>query len=213
MRPLRWLKTVSSCRRRRRKRPFGRSAAMRVGDRPSVRRAMSACRSSTILPLSWITPLPAFSGRSKASMIARGVRDLRRRRRELLVADVDLARVDQRLAVEADVAALLALGPEAVEILDVVVDAVDDVAAVGARRDDAVGEPGDHGRPARGEPRARLLGEIVEPHHQHFEPRGGIGRDRGDRAGVEDRLRRLHHRPKPGPLRRARSRASPAPRA
>ena len=109
-----------------------------------------------------------------------GVLDLGDGRREHLVADVDLARVDQRLAVEAHVAALLAFRPEAVEVLDVVVDAVDDVDAVGARRDDAIGEPGGHGRAARRQPRARLLGEIVEAHHQHGEPRGRVGRDGGD---------------------------------
>ena len=54
--------------------------------------------------------------------------DLGRGRREDLVADIDLTRVDQRLAVEADVPPLQAFGAKTVEILDVVVDAVDDVA-------------------------------------------------------------------------------------
>ena len=37
----------------------------------TVRRAMSACRRSTIRPSSWTTPFCAFSGRSKAAMILR----------------------------------------------------------------------------------------------------------------------------------------------
>src|SRR5579871_5203574 len=35
----------------------------------TVRRAISACRRSTMRPSSWITPLPRFSGSSKAAMI------------------------------------------------------------------------------------------------------------------------------------------------
>src|SRR5271163_4226760 len=56
--------------------------------------------------------------------------DLCIRRREGRVANVDLVRVDQRLAVEAHVAALLAFGFKADGIVQVVIDAVDDVAAV-----------------------------------------------------------------------------------
>ena len=125
------------------------SAAM-ASAMASVRRAISACSSSTILPLRLMTPLPAFSGRAKASMIARAFPTS-----AAVGANTSLQMsiwlgMDQRLAVQAHVAALLALGPEAVEVLDVVVDAVDDVDAVGARRDEAVGEPGGHGRRGRG---------------------------------------------------------------
>src|SRR5579872_288423 len=66
-----------------------------------------------------------------------GAFDLSRGGSERLVADVDLARVDQRLAVEPHVAALQTFVAEAVEIRDVVEDAVDDVDAVGARGDHA----------------------------------------------------------------------------
>ena len=139
----------------------------------SVRRAISACRRSTIRPLSWIAPLPAFSGRSKASMIAGGAVDFGVGGREHRVADVDLAGVDERLAVEAHVAPLQAFGPEPVQIGDVVIDAIDNVDAMGAGGRDAEGEPGGHRGATGGQPRPRLLGEIVEPHDQHFQPRAG----------------------------------------
>ncbi len=107
--------------------------------------------------------------------------------REHLVADVDLTRVNERLAVEAHVAALQTFDAEAVEIPDVVEDAVDDVDAVGARGDHAAREPCGHGRAAGGEPRPRLLGEIVEAHDHDGEARRRVGGDRGDRAGVQNR--------------------------
>ncbi len=59
--------------------------------------------------------------------------DLGRGRREGRVADFDLVGMDQRLAVEAEVAPLLAFGLEAGGIVEIVEDAVDDVAAMGAR--------------------------------------------------------------------------------
>ena len=70
--------------------------------------------------------------------------------REDLVADVDLTRVDERLAVEAHVSPLNAFRAEPFEILDVVEDAVDDIDAMRARRDDAACEPYDHCRFVRG---------------------------------------------------------------
>ena len=75
--------------------------------------------------------------------------------------------------------------------------------AVGARRDRAACEPCGHRRAAGGQPRSRLLGEIVEPHHHDCEARGRVGGDSGDRAGVQNGVRRLHHRPDPGSLGRA----------
>ena len=82
-------------------------------------------------------PLPAFSGSANAAMMAAALSTSAEVGANDLVADVDLARVDQGLAVEAHVAALLAFIAEAVEILDVVEDAVDDVDAMGARGDHA----------------------------------------------------------------------------
>src|SRR5690242_1224846 len=70
---------------------------------------------------------------------AEGIDDLARpldflaRRREDFVARRDLARVDQRLAVHAERAAPLAFLAQAKLVLEVVIDAVDDVEAIGAR--------------------------------------------------------------------------------
>src|SRR6185437_11622753 len=51
--------------------------------------------------------------------------DLLRRRREDRIAGIDMARMDQRLAVKAEIAALRAFGGEAFEIADVAVGAVE----------------------------------------------------------------------------------------
>ena len=58
----------------------------------TVRRAMSACRRSTMRPSSATTPLPLFSGSSKAAIILLRLRDLLRGRRKGGVAGLDLAR-------------------------------------------------------------------------------------------------------------------------
>jgi hypothetical protein len=86
-------------------------------------------------PSSVITPLAAFSGRSNAAMMAVRPRDLVLGRGEDVVARGDLGRVDERLAVHAQAAALLALGAESGLVLEVVVDAVEHVEAVGAGRE------------------------------------------------------------------------------
>ena len=62
-----------------------------------------------------------------------GPLDLVGGRREDLVRDRDLVRVDQGLAVEAAIAALLAFGPEARLVREAVVDAVEDVELVRPR--------------------------------------------------------------------------------
>ena len=82
----------------------------------TVRRAMSACMISTMRPSSWTTPLPLFSGRSKAAMILRAQTISASDGEKTPVAGVDLAGVNQRLAVEAHVAALLAFVRQAVGV-------------------------------------------------------------------------------------------------
>src|SRR4051795_4286660 len=62
-------------------------------------------------------------------------------RRERRVRALDLSRMDQRLAVEAELATLPALGEEAVGVLHVVVDAVEDRGARGARGEEAEAQP------------------------------------------------------------------------
>ena len=87
--------------------------------------AVSTWRFSMSRPLSVATPLPSACAASKAAMTARACSTCVGARREDLVARLDLPRVDQRLAVEAHLAALARLGEEAVGVLDVVEDPVD----------------------------------------------------------------------------------------
>ena len=94
--------------------PLSIARAAMASAMATVRRAMSACRRSTMRPSSWMAPRPAFSGRAKAAMMARARFHLVVRGREDAVGGLDLVGVDQRLAVEAEVAALLAFGDEAV---------------------------------------------------------------------------------------------------
>ena len=121
--------------------------------------------------------------------------DLLLRRGEDLVAGPDLARMDQSLAVHAEGATALALLAQALLVLEVVIDAVDDVEAVGACRDERHGEPGNHGEAVMQRAGARFLDQIVGAHDEAAEPVLGIDRGGGDGAGVEDRHGRLHHGP------------------
>ena len=75
-----------------------------------ARRALSTCRFSIMRPSTVTTPLPSAVASSKAAMISRAALELVLARGEHVVARLDLARVDQRLAVEAELAALHALG-------------------------------------------------------------------------------------------------------
>jgi len=104
-----------------------------------------------------------------------GHRDLVGGGREHRVARLDLVGVNQRLAVEAEIAALQAFALEAVEIREVVVDAVDDVEPVGVGGQHAVGEPAGHRGAARHDADPALLGEIVGAHHEAAEPGLGVG--------------------------------------
>ena len=74
--------------------------------------------------------------------------------------------MDQRLAVEAELDALPAFHLETVGIADVVIDAVENIDAVDARRRDAGGKPAQHRRAARHQAGAGVLGEIVGAHHE-----------------------------------------------
>src|SRR5205085_6105062 len=90
------------------------------------------------------------------------------------VARLYLPRVDQGLAVETHVAGLRAFAGEALLVRDVVVDAVEHVDAVDARRRDAGHEPRQHRRAAGHDARARLLGKVVGAEHEAREARLGI---------------------------------------
>ena len=118
-------------------------------------------------------------------------------RRERVIARLDLARMDQRLAVEAELVGLAAFGGKTVGIAEVVVDAVQDVEAVGAGGGDAAHQPRQHRRAARHDPGAGVLGEVVGAHDEAGQPGLGIERGGGDLADIEHRQRRLHHGPDP----------------
>jgi hypothetical protein len=120
-----------------------------------------------------------------------------RRRGENFVAWINLARMDQGLAVEAEIAGLLALLDKAFGIAEIVVDAVENAQAEGARRGDASHQPRQHRGAARNKARAGILGEIVGAHDEARQPGLGIERGAGDPAGIEYRQRRFHHRPDP----------------
>ena len=128
--------------------------------------------------------------------------DLLLRRREDLVAGPDLARMDQSLAVHAEGAAALAFVTQALLVAEVVIDAVDDVEAIGARGDEGHGEPGHHGEAVMQRAGARFLDQVVGAHDEAAEPVLGIDGGGGDGAGIEDRHRRLHHGPEADLLRR-----------
>ena len=103
--------------------------------------------------------------------------------------------MDERLAVEAEIAALLAFGPEARLVADRVVDAVEDVEAVGARRRDRRGEVRQD-RPAAGHlAGTRILGDVVGAHDEAIEPGDAVAGDAGDALAMEDGEGRLDHRP------------------
>jgi hypothetical protein len=71
---------------------------------------------------------------------------------------------------------------------------------MGVRRKQTPRQPGHHRRAAGHQASPRLLGEIVGAHHETREPCLGIAGFLGERIDVEDRLRRLDHRPDPGLL-------------
>jgi hypothetical protein len=110
---------------------------------------------------------------------APGVLDLRLTRPEQAVGGLDLAGVDERLAVEAEALPLLALGGEAVGIVEAVVDSVEggDARRPGGEEDGL--ERSGERRPAAAGAEAEVGGEVVGARDQ---PR----RLRGDRRGGED---------------------------
>ena len=164
----------------------------------TVRRAISACMRLDHAAVDLHHALALVLRQIERRDHLARLRDLVGARREHRVARPDLVRMDQRLAVEAHVARLRAFGLEALRIAEIVVDAVEDVDAVGVRGEQAARQPRQHRRAAGHEPRPRFLGEIVGAHDEAGEPRLGIVRLGGERIDVEDRHRRLDHRPDAG---------------
>src|SRR5579863_5583208 len=100
-----------------------------------------------------------------------GLGDLGRGRREDGVAGLDLARMDQRLAVEAEIARLRALLPKAVDVAEIAIGTVENLKAVGAGGENAMRDQGQHRRAARLHFDPRLARNIVRPKHEAGEPR------------------------------------------
>ncbi len=98
--------------------------------------------------------------------------------------------MDERLAVEAELRALPALGLEPGQVVHVVVDPVEDDLAGLAGAEQCGREVGDQGRPTRSQRRPKLLGEVVGAEHQHLDLV-----EAGDRPDVEHGHRRLDHGP------------------
>ena len=136
------------------------------------------------------TPEPAPS--SQAWRIPRASSTACSLGRERRVGALDLAGVDQGLAVEAQLAALPALGQEAVGVLHVVVDAVEDRLA---------GRPGRRAAPGRGRSAAAARPGTCSAYSslaRSLVPiTSTVSRSlaRGDLLGVQHRGRRLDHRP------------------
>src|SRR6185436_5811855 len=82
-------------------------------------------------------------------------------RREDFVAGRDLARVDQRLAIHAKRAAVLALLAQAELVAKVVIDAIEDVEVISAGRDNGHGEPWHDGEAIMQTAGARFLEQVV----------------------------------------------------
>ena len=91
-----------------------------------MRCASRTCRCSIIRPLTVTTPRPSACASSYASMISPACSMSASLGANASFVGLDLARVDEGLAVEAHLAALTRLGGEAFRVLHVVVDAVED---------------------------------------------------------------------------------------
>ena len=98
--------------------------------------------------------------------------------------------MDQRLAVEAHLHALAALGLEAVGVLHIVVHAVEDHLARFTGSEQCSGEVRHQRVTVRHQRRPQFFRKIVGAHHEHSDPR--VCRDG---AYVEHRRRCLDHRP------------------
>src|ERR1700676_5525068 len=103
-----------------------------------------------------------------------GVGDLLLGRGEDGVAGLDLAWMNQRLAVESKIARLGALLPKAVEIAEIAVGSVEDFEAVSAGGQNAVRDHRQHRGAARLHPYPSLARNIVGPEHEAGQPRVDI---------------------------------------
>ena len=132
----------------------------------TMRSAMTRCSRSTIRPSTVMTPLRAFSGWRKGRDDLARPGDFLLRGREHLVTGLDLRGMDQRLAVHAEGAALLAFGAETLLIPEIIIHAVDHIEAKGARRQHLHGQPWHDGEPVAERAGPQFLEEVIGPEHQ-----------------------------------------------
>ena len=147
-------------------------------------------RCSIIRPSTVTTPRPAACASSKAAITRREKSISSARRRPHVVGRRDLAGMHQRLAVEPHRLSLARLGEESLGVADVVVHAVEDHLAGLAGAEQRHRQRRQQRRALGQHAGPQLLGEVVVAHHEHADAIVG-----GDRADVEDRGRRLDHRP------------------
>ena len=105
--------------------------------------------------------------------------------------------MDQRLAVEAEIARLRAFLPKAVEIAEIAVGPVENLEAISAGGEDAVGDDGNHRGAARQHSYPGLPRNIVRPEHEPGQPHLGSLRGGRELLGTQHRLRGFDHRPDP----------------
>ena len=118
-------------------------------------------------------------------------------------ADLDLARMDQGLAVEAEVGADARVALEPVGLAELEAGRVDGVEPGGARDEHDAAHRVELGQPAGHEPRARLAREVPRPVEEGRRPRDGAGqrleaddgRDGLDQEVEADAARRTPARP------------------
>src|SRR4051812_26529030 len=94
------------------------------------------------------------------------VRELLGRWRVHLVAWLHLRRMDERLAVEAELEALQAGGLETVHVLEVQVNAIEDRDVVRARREQTNRKRRQHREPLARVTRVKILGEVARAHDE-----------------------------------------------
>ena len=88
------------------------------------------------------------------------------------IARIDLARVDERLAIEAEVDCLARFGSEARFVLNIVEHAIKDGNAVSASSGHRKSERSHERQPQSAQPGAGFLGKVIGSHDEGFQPVG-----------------------------------------
>ncbi len=135
-----------------------------------------------------------FRQRERRDDLAR-LLDLGRGRREGGVTRFDLARMNQRLAVKAEIAGLRAFAGKAFDIGDVAERAIQDGQPVSARGQHAMADHRQHGGAAGQHPDPGFAGNVVRAEYEAGEPHFLVLGLRGQMLGIEHAARGLDHDP------------------